>query len=977
MLKTVIGVLGVTFRMLLRYWAKDSKVLSANIVDAEQFAQQCGLTVWESRKFSRSIDDFIDVIAEDFIKEFGSQIESDERKDAILRQIQEDIEKISVSETKLISAISGAEDMRNFIMNQSTKARETWSDVEVGVYTNCVRYISQASIDFVSKLPSFTPEALKIVIIRQEEYYKELHDILVDIHSMTSAIKSVDITYREYEGIYREKIIEKYSKVELIGSGLNNARNITRYDISSAYVELSCVNAGGYGEEIELSQVFADNNVVWIKGEAGSGKTTFLQWVAVCAAKNEYNKINNIKNTIPIVVELRNIKWPINLQDAVNKITAVYGNNCPDGWILDLIKSSRAILLFDGLDEITPVKRKETYDFIETLIENNSQVKILLTARNSVKDYLNCESADYEILPMKMEYIKEFIAYWHRSVLRKDAIVNDNEVERLELNLKRRIIENQSLKALARNPLLCAMICALNYVNNEQLPEDKVELYEKCCEMLIDARDNQRNINVGYYENMPKLDYSKKRKILEDMSYWMMNGGVSSEQKDNVIYYLQHLLEDTNILPDKKSNYSAEMILNYLIERSGIIREPEEGKIDFIHKTFMEFLAVKSICRNCAWNVLVKEACNVNWKETIIMCFREMGRKNVEDVLTKIVNEGETRDDDRYFLIASLSASNAVFLADDKIKEEIDAKIKKLIPPKLRDLSEIAQAGTYLLPFLKDSDKYTADERARCLSLLDRLATEETIPIILSYIYGNGDDRVKMYALDILSGYKDSTLAEYNVKEQLINVILNSVKDDSLKVYEGMLNLIGYENLSDQYIKMLDGICCLTIFCGVTEESLYIGETQFLRYLMNCKKVVLLGDIERLDYLRYFANITDLIIKSSDDLTEAVHDISNYKNLNSIKNLYIETKQLENFYISDLHNMSNIETFELHCEDDEFELNIDNFEGLPKLKKVVLDINEYLADDIKRQIPTWKRHHEELEILISTKVIGTNKIIYY
>ena len=37
-----------------------------------------------------------------------------------------------------------------------------------------------------------------------------------------------------------------------------------------------------------FNQVFSYNNVVWIKGEAGSGKTTFLQWIAVCAAKNEY-----------------------------------------------------------------------------------------------------------------------------------------------------------------------------------------------------------------------------------------------------------------------------------------------------------------------------------------------------------------------------------------------------------------------------------------------------------------------------------------------------------------------------------------------------------------------------------------------------------------------------------------------------------------------------------------------------------------
>lgn len=962
--KMIIGVLGVAFRMFLRYWARDSKILSANIVDAEQFAQQFGLTIWEAKKFNRSIDEFIDIIAEDFIKEFGSQMTDNERKDAILIQIQKDIKKICISESKLISEIFNPEDLRNLIMCQSEKERETWSDVEVGLYTNCVRYIAKVGMDFISKLPSFAPTALKIIIQRQDEYYNDLHNILMDIHSMTSLIKSVDTTYQEYESTYREKIIEKYSKVELIGAGLNNARSVTRYDISSAYVALSCANGDEYSDEIELSQVFTYNNVVWIKGEAGSGKTTFLQWVAVCAAKNEYQKIDNIRNTVPIVIELRNAVWPISLQDAVNKITVKYGSSCPDGWILDLLKKSRAILLFDGLDEISYAKRKETYDFIEDIIENYPQIKILLAARNSVKDCIDCESVDYEILPMKIENIKEFIVYWHRSVLRKDAIIKDEEIDRLQYNLKQRIVESQPLKALARNPLLCAMICALNYVNNEQLPEDKMELYEKCCEMLIDARDNQRNIDCSIYEKVPRLDYSKKRKILEEMAYWMMNGGVSSESKKNVIEFLGHLFKDTNILLDKKSEYSTETILNYLVERSGIIREPEEGNIDFIHKTFMEFLAVKAICRNCDWNVLVREACNVNWKETIVMCFREMGKDNVKHVLRKLMFEGNYRNDERYILIASLGASNAVFLADDKIKEEIDAKISDMIPPKYDDISEMAEAGTYLLPFLKDSEKYSDVEKERCLNLLERLLTEEAIPDILSYIGGNGNDYVKLYALDILSGYNELTLDEYNVREQLVNIMLNSIDGDTLTTYESMLNILDTEELTDRKLRILEKANQLVLICGVAEESMYIGKTEFLWYLKNCEKIILKGNVRRLNFLRQFVYVTDLTIKATGDLSDAVQIFLDFKNLANLKNLYIETKQLKYFCQNDLCNLRNIETFELHCKDYELELSFNDFNEFPKLKRVVLDINKYLVAETLSQVPIWKKNNDNLEIVV-------------
>lgn len=960
----VISTAGAIFRMLLRYWAKDDSVLSQNIIDAEQFAQHCGLSIWEAKRFNRSIDEFIDIIAENFIKEFGNQIKNKERKKVIFKQIQDDIEKACASEPKLISSISNSEDLRKIIMNQSKKERELWSETEIGVYTNCVRYISKAGIEFVTKLPSFTPAALSIIIERQNEYHKSLQNILMDIHSMTSLIKSVDATYREYESIYREKLIEKYSKVELIGSGLNNARNITRYDISSAYVELSCIDETEYGDEIELSQVFANNNVVWIKGEAGSGKTTFLQWVAVCAAKNEYNKIDNIRNTIPIVIELRNTKWPIDLQDAVNKITSVYGSNCPDGWIVDLLKKKRAILLFDGLDEINHTKRMETYNFIEDIVENNPQIKILLTARNSVKDSINCDSADYEILPMNIENIREFIVYWHRSVLRKDAIINDKEIDRLQFNLKNKIVESQPLKSLARNPLLCAMICALNYVNNEQLPENKMELYEKCCEMLMDARDNQRNIGANIYGNIPNLDYSKKRKILEEMAYWMMNGNVSSENKSNVVKYLGHLLKDTNILSDKKAEYDTKVLLNYLIERSGIIREPEEDVIDFIHKTFMEFLAIKAICRNCDWNVLIREACNPNWKETILMCFQEMGKDTVQYVLKKLVEEGQRKNDDRYVLIASLGASNAIFLADDKIKEEIDDKIQRMIPPKQGDISEIAQAGTYLLPFLKDSDKYSSTDKEKCLILLNRLETEEAIPDILSYVSGNGSNNVIKYALFMLSQYEDSILEEYNVKEQLKKIMINSVNGNSLTMYESMLNILGGEVLSDEDAETVKKIKNLRLICGVSEESLYVGKTDLLWYVKGCTKVHLKGDVQRVKFLQQFTHIKDLHIETISDLSDVINDLADLRNLVSVKKLCIDALELNYICERDLINMKNLQVFELHCKDIALEIAFDNFNYLTNLHKVIFDVDRYLADDLKRWRDDLQKNSSTLEIII-------------
>ena len=951
--KAVVEVLGLIFRMIVRNRAKNEGVVCENLIDLEEFAQQSGLSIWDAKKFNRSMDEFIDFIAEDFIKQTASEIKEDERKKAILNQIRSDVEKLNLQTDTLNVALSSVEELRKSIMNQSDQERKSWDEMEVGLYTNCVRYIAKASIDFALKLPGFTSEALKAIIVRQEQYHNELSDILKDIHSMTNLIKSLEVTYREYEGVYRDNLIEKYSKVELIGSGFKE-RNITRYDISSAYVELNGTT-GNYYDEIELSQVFSRKNVVWIKGEAGSGKTTFLQWVAVCAAKNEYQKIKNIRYTIPIVIGLRNAEWPLNLQSAVNKITATYGITCPDGWIADLLKKNRVILLFDGLDEISVTKRGETYSFIEDIVKKYPKMKILLTSRNSVNDSFACDNITYEIVPMKMENIKKFILYWHKSVLWRGAVVGDEEINRLQHKLIMKIVENQPLKALAKNPLLCAMICALNFVNKEQLPNDKMELYDKCCEMLMDSRDMQRQIDSSIYDNIPKLDYSRKRKILEEMAFWMLNGGESLEEKKNVIGFLENLIKETNILPDKNKECNTESILNFFIERSGIIREPEMGKVDFIHKTFMEFLAVKAICRKCAWSTLIKEACNANWKETIMMCFQEMGQETVEYVLNKMILEGGIKKDNRYILMASLGASNAMFLSNKSIKEKIDSEIRAMIPPKQAEVYEIAQAGTYLLPFLKDSQTFSDSDKLRCLNLLSYLETEETIPDLLTYISGCGGEEVKNYALEILSKFGESALEEYNVREELLESIYSAATEEMLITYETMLNMLNKEVVSDERKNLLNNISSLKIVGGVDNDGLYMGYTEFLYYLNDCRKVILTGNISSLYLLEPFSQIEDLTIDACDDLSDALQELSSYKNLASVRHLCIRAEILNFICENDFRVMKELECIEIYCHYPELEVDFTGFKSFSKLKKVRLYVDEFIAMDINREMEKWKK----------------------
>ena len=66
------------------------------------------------------------------------------------------------------------------------------------------------------------------------------------------------------------------------------------------------------------------------------------------------------------------------------------------------------------------------------------------------------------------------------------------------------------------------------------------------------------------------------------------------------------LLETTN-MHNIPSNISSIDVRRFFVERTSIIREPIEGRIDFTHRTFQDFLAAKAALNEGDSGVLIKE----------------------------------------------------------------------------------------------------------------------------------------------------------------------------------------------------------------------------------------------------------------------------------------------------------------------------------------------------------------------------------
>src|SRR5438128_11148715 len=123
------------------------------------------------------------------------------------------------------------------------------------------------------------------------------------------------------------------------------------------------------------------------------------------------------------------------------------------------------------------------------------------------------------------------------------------------------------------------MLCALNRDRRQQLPTDRVELYEACCSLLLERRDKERRIELSDY---PALNYRQKRLLLEDLAYWMIKNGWSQVALERVDERFERKLKDMHSITQ---NISGAGVRRLFVERSGIIREPVAKQIDFTHST--------------------------------------------------------------------------------------------------------------------------------------------------------------------------------------------------------------------------------------------------------------------------------------------------------------------------------------------------------------------------------------------------------
>ncbi|GAB2965855.1 NACHT domain-containing protein [Saccharothrix stipae] len=713
-------------RSALKLWLGDKSVTAAVGGTGVDLLEKRLTGTLDQRKLRRMGEQFTDAVVErvqPIVDTEYRRLPEHERLAAI-EAVRETFERAALDDDDLFAADLDARRLDRHLRGRAPDAADGLSTDAVQLYGLLLRECTGYVIEIARKLPPFGPSALTEVLRRETEIITGIRDVLARLPQRRS---STDFSYD-----YRQLVARTLDQVEMFGATLSEASR--RYPLSVAYISLTAdAPATDYftpGQRVE--DLLASGDRIFIRGEAGLGKTTLLQWIAVRSALRDFAEpLTRWNDTIPFFVPLRRYA-DRELPPAecfLNEAGRHIADEMPSGWVQRQLRNGHGLILVDGVDELAPHRRQEAREWLRSLVLAFPAARFVVTSRPSAvdPDWLAAdEFAVASLQPMTSTDVRVFVERWHdamRSQL-SDDLARD-ELAGYQARLLDEFGSRHHLRKLAGYPLLCALLCALHRDRRGHLPDSRMELYDTALQMLLERRDAERRI-----EPLPGLSRTRKILLLGDLAYWFIRNDLTDAPVDRAIGQVERRLAS---MPEVRA--SAEDVYRHLLERSGLLREPVEGRVDFVHRTFQEYLAAGAAIDVDDIGTLVAHAHLDQWHEVVVMAAGHASRGRRDELLDRILTRGDESKRHRAALhllaVACLETAPELTPA---LRDRVQDRVARLLPPRsVTAAKSFASAGAFVLDLLAASRPRTEAEVAATVRAAAAIGLDDALPLLASY----------------------------------------------------------------------------------------------------------------------------------------------------------------------------------------------------------------------------------------------------
>lgn len=325
-----------------------------------------------------------------------------------------------------------------------------------------------------------------------------------------------------------------------------------------------------------------------VLGEGGSGKSTFLQNIAIQKSKD--------KSVAPIIIPAKDFcKDGIVLEELIaNTLGSIetYNHDIYEQEIKDCDK----LLLIDALDEIeTPQKKQEALKNIKNILENDKTTKAILTSRHETNSHVIKELQGfkaYRLLPMQYNQVKVFFNKWFKSTTMSNKLME-------AINSK------SVLDKLPKTPMVLTLLAAV-YGAKGDLPTTLTELYLMFTDLMIGKWDQHKDIKsledaVICKSFLTKLAYKLHTENKDEISYPALS------------YFTQEYLNELG-----NTQKSPEHFISNLINRTCLLKKDKDDNVTFQHLSFQEYFTAASVFKRGTIESSIEEWLVDDWWSSVL-----------------------------------------------------------------------------------------------------------------------------------------------------------------------------------------------------------------------------------------------------------------------------------------------------------------------------------------------------------------------
>ncbi|WP_283138871.1 NACHT domain-containing protein [Rhizohabitans arisaemae] len=842
------------------------------------------------RKAQRQIEDIADAVTARVLKVCAHEFPGlgDNDRQAVVAEVTETLQQADLSDHALLAADADHVRLAQAV-RESLPIPKDLGEAASRLYEVVLDECCDCLVRIVRQLPEFQPRAAAEMLARLSGVGEQIAAVLERLPVRTLDAPDGTDHDAEFRRRYLEHVSQTLDTLELLG--IRVERFLPRTSLSVAYISLtvsamrSRVNPGSWHEAanepatMRVESALGQGRRMLLRGEAGGGKSTLLRWLSITAARGGFaGELAEWNGCVPYLIKLRSyadreLPRPEQFLDLT---AGALAGLMPAGWTHRQLASGRALLLIDGVDELTGNQRKAIRPWLHGLLTQFPGIRVVITSRPSAAASAWLDEEGFS--PAFMERMtpsdtRALIEHWHEAIrTRSDLPCSAEQLPVVQARLLSHLDNAPHLRALGATPLLASMLCALNLDRSSQLPPDRMSLYAAALEMLLERRDAERTIPS--YGDV-HLDRAQKIQVLQELAWQLSVTNRVELAKSAALARVEKVVA---AMPRVQA--TGAQVLDYLIDRSGVIREPVDGRIDFVHRTVQEYLTARAAAEDGDIEPLVLYANRDQWREVVVMA---AGHANgpirealLSGLLSRIANEPRQARRLKVLVCACLETLPSV---PDRLRGRVDECLQALIPPRdTASARSLALAGQVVL-----------DRLPRDLSRLSSASARASVRTAWLINGPHALDLLARYASDGRPEVEDELITgwRYFDPELYAKRVLSSIKAQS-------------NSLPIHTTRQLEA---LPYIAPQNAISIYLPHTEDLTPLLSHQEslkvlFILPASKEALQIVRHLSNLTSISTGGMDEIgflskldqlmnvhLYQAHKLTDLTPLNSLENL--------------------------------------------------------------------------------------------